>query len=301
METGTRLFCVLQVISSCSTNLGDSMHSIINLLVQLQELILIRNEHKVLSEGEHLDRLDDSIDELIDKLPSNIRAIFSRLRKRDHIVLSTVNGSNCSMCGMQLPTSQVQAVRKEEIIQYCPSCARFLFWSERPRWMGERQTRLGPRKIGISRFSHKSLMIPELKATTREKAIEEIVNVMKEHKFVEDQERIVSLALDREAILSTSVDYNIAFPHVRGIEGGGLTLALGISRNGIIWGDNEPDPVHFIFFFAIPTAVSAFYLKLLSGLVETFVQEENRKQLLDAESPEALWKILTRATRYTIK
>jgi mannitol/fructose-specific phosphotransferase system IIA component (Ntr-type) len=56
-----------------------------------------------------------------------------------------------------------------------------------------------------------------------------------------------------------------------------------------------------VFFITIPTAVSAFYLRLMSGLTETFLKEQNREAILLAETPEQLWKSLMKATRYSIK
>ena len=52
---------------------------------------------------------------------------------------------------------------------------------------------------------------------------------------------------------------------------------------------------------AIPTAASAFYLKLLSGLTETFVKVDARKALMAEKEPDKLWKALVKATRATIK
>lgn len=48
-------------------------------------------------------------------------------------------------------------------------------------------------------------------------------------------------------------------------------------------------------------AASAFYLKLLAGLTETFMNPENRKALLVPKDAEALWKVLVKVTRSTIK
>ena len=96
------------------------------------------------------------------------------------------------------------------------------------------------------------------------------------------------------------MENGLAFPHVRGIEGGGLTLALGVSKKGVPF-DEQGSVAHFIFLVTIPSAVSAFYLRLLSGLTETFLKPQNRDALLAAETPEQLWKALIKATRYSIK
>ena len=40
------------------------MQGLINHLNQLQDLVLIRDEHRATGDGTHLDRLNDAIDEL---------------------------------------------------------------------------------------------------------------------------------------------------------------------------------------------------------------------------------------------
>ena len=121
---------------------------------------------------------------------------------------------------------------------------------------------------------------------------------MEEAKFITNADSLVSAALERERVLSTAVGEGFAFPHVRGVEGGGLTLAMGVSRKEIDWGG---ETVRFVFLSAIPVAVSAFYLRLMSGLMQAFSKEANRKMVLEAEDSRQLWKALQKATRATVK
>ena len=277
------------------------MQSLINHLNQLQELVLIRDEHRMTGDGAHLDRLNDSIDQMVSKLPPDVKSLYQRLYTKDHIVVAPMYNGCCSICGMRLPIAQVQAVRLCKQLQNCPSCARILFEeTDAPRWVGEMPSRTAPRKSGISRFSAESLMIPALEAETRDGAIAELAALMEAKHFVSGADKLVHSALEREAVLSTAMEHGLALPHVRGVEGGGLTMALGISRKGIRFDESE-NLTHIIFLITIPTAVSAFYLRLLSLLTDTFLKEQNRNLLLAAETPAQLWKALTKATRYSIK
>jgi len=277
------------------------MQSLVNHLSQLQDLVLIRDEHRATGDGSHMERLNTSIDEMVDKLPGDVRSLFQRLCKKDHIVMAPMHDGCCAICGMRLPISQVQAVRMCKALQNCPSCARILFEeSDAARWVGERPSRAEPRKAGISRFSAEALMVPGLAARTQVEAIAALAAVMERQGFIQGAARLVQDALEREAVLSTAMENGMAFPHVRGVEGGGLTLALGVAPAGIRFGENGK-AVNFVFFVTIPTAVSAFYLRLLSGLVETFLKPANRDALLAAETPEQIWKALNKATSYTIR
>ena len=277
------------------------MQSLINHLNQLQELVLIRDEHRTTGDGRHMESLNTSIDQLTDKLPPDIKSLYQRLYKKDHIVMAPMYNGCCAICGMRMPISQVQAVRLCKQIQNCPSCARILFEeSDAPRWVGETPSRTEPRKSGISRFSAESLMAPDLKGTTGAEVIAELATLMEQKNFVSGADKLVETALEREAVLSTAMENGLAFPHVRGVEGGGLTLSLGVSKKGVKF-DDAGNVCNIIFFITIPTAVSAFYLRLMSGLTETFLKEQNREAILAAETPEQLWKALTKATRYSIK
>jgi mannitol/fructose-specific phosphotransferase system IIA component (Ntr-type) len=51
----------------------------------------------------------------------------------------------------------------------------------------------------------------------------------------------------------------------------------------------------------IPTATSAFYLKLISGISRTFRDKEARQALVDAKDEDALWKVLMNLTQKTFQ
>ena len=277
------------------------MKSQLNLLNQLQELVLTRDEHHQTGDGSHMDVLDASIDALVDKLEPQPKALYLRLYKKDHVVMAPMVNGCCAVCGMKLPISQVQQVRIAKTLQTCSSCGRMIYEGDEdaPRSVAEKPTRGEPRKTGISRFSAETLMV-ELKAEKPEDAVRELADAMAENKFVSNPAALVVAAMERESVLSTAIGEGLAFPHVRGVEGGGLTLALGVSKKGIAW-DASGEIVHLVFFSVIPVAVSAFYLRLMAGLTEAFAKQDNREMLLSAESPADLWKAFMKATRYTIR
>ena len=64
---------------------------------------------------------------------------------------------------------------------------------------------------------------------------------------------------------------------------------------------NDRPLSHIIFFMVIPTAASAFYVKLLAGLSQTFMKDKSRDAVMAEENPEKLWKILVCVTRSTVK
>ena len=275
------------------------MKSQINILRQLQELVLTRDEHHQTGDGSHLDQLNGSIDVMEDKLDPMVKGLYTRLYKKNHVVLAAMSNGCCSACGMQVPIALSQQVRLAQHLVTCSSCGRILFADEADaaRNIAEKPDRDDPR-TGISRFSAEELMVCDLDASTPDAAISILAKAMETHKFIANANSLISAALDREAILSTATEEGVAFPHVRGVEGGALTLALGISRKGIDWNGQK---VTLVLLSAIPVAVSAFYLRLMGGLAKAFAKAENRVALESAVDQESLWKALVKVSRHMVR
>ena len=273
------------------------MKSQINILRQLQELVLTRDEHHQTGDGSHLDALNDSIAELQDKLDPQVQGLYLRLYKKSHIVMAAMSKGCCSACGMQVPIAQGQQVKLAQHLVTCSSCGRILFAgdADEARNVTEKPSAGDDPKTGISRFSAEELMIPALNEA---EAIAELAEAMEAHHFIANADSLISAAMDREGVLSTAMDNGMAFPHVRGVEGGGLTLALGVSKAGIMWGGEK---VHIVCLSAIPVAVSAFYLRLMAGLAQTFEKKENRDALRSTTDAASMWKALVKATRHAVK
>ncbi len=279
------------------------MHPLVNTLVQLQELILARSEQDISMSGKHHAQLDNSIQMLLNSIPDETRALFQRIEKKDALAIVPISDNICSGCGLILPVSLVHAVRAGEKLYQCTNCARILYYPEvRSRRISRKiPGRSEPRRVGIARFSSLSLMIPRLQSNERDQVIEEMAMKMEVEGFVDSGLKLIDKALEREAIMSTAMEHGVAFPHVRGVEGGGLTLALGINSKGIKFNPMERSLTYIVFFIVIPTAASVFYLRLLSGLAQSFLKKEARDKLLTAQTSEELWQVLIKATRNTIK
>ncbi|MBN2162539.1 MAG: PTS sugar transporter subunit IIA [Pontiellaceae bacterium] len=276
-------------------------HSLINQMIQLQELIVASMQKKVSMPTAKLDELQKSISALGADLPQQVKSHFNRLlQKHPEAIVPVANGL-CSGCGMALTKSLVNSVHKADGMYKCPNCARFLYYPEQ-LVERERTSRVygEVRKVGISRYTSPELMM-HLKGGTGEEVLRELCGRMADEAFVDDANLLLDLSLQREAIVSTAVDNGLAFPHVRGVEGGGLSMAVGVSKKGVRFGGPGRTLSRIFFFMVIPTATSAFYLKLISGLSRTFRDSDARDMLLNTSNEEDLWKALIKATRKTFK
>ena len=289
-------------VTTASTEHRGRMQRLINQLIQLQDLLFARDQAEAASAGAHLEQLDSAINTMLEELPVEVRGHFVKMPKKGNLSIVPISSGGCSACGMQIPVSQVHAVHAGDVLYHCPSCARYLFYPEAaPRRLSQRRKRGEPPQVGMSRFSSPVLMVPQLAATDRDEVLAELCGKMGAEGFIDNPARLTEEALRREAITTTAVDHGLAFPHIRGVEGGGLTLALGLSRKGIRFVPGSKNLTRIVFLMVIPTAASAFYLRLLAGLTQTFREEDARDLLFKAETADELWKALNKATRLTIQ
>ena len=280
-----------------------SNRKVINQLIQLQELIVARMQTKALQSKAPLAALENSISLLGADLDTSVKSHLARLLQRHPEAVVPIVDEHCTGCGIHLPKSQINEVLRAETLHRCRNCTRFLYYPSEVV-ARERASRVygQEQKVGIARFSAPSLMVTPLSGSSPEEVLAEMCQRLQDEEFVVSGEQLLNLALQREAIVSTAVDGGLAFPHVRGVEGGGLTMALGIHKKGIHFGGPGRTLTRIFFFMVIPTATSAFYLKLLSGLSTTFREKDARDALLDTvDDPEKLWKTLIKMTRKTVK
>jgi mannitol/fructose-specific phosphotransferase system IIA component (Ntr-type)/DNA-directed RNA polymerase subunit RPC12/RpoP len=269
------------------------MKSALDELIRLQELYFALSEQRSLTPSAGSDEIEKDIRSLVTGLSKELASLCERLRRRDVTIMAPVVDGVCSACGVTLPTAQIYEIQIAERIYQCPSCSRILYSRPGAPRQLRRVGSFGQPRSGVGRFSDKSLMCPDLEAETKEGVLSELIQRMARQGVVENPDALLEAALERETIMTTAVNHGLAFPHVRGVEGGGLTFSMGLKKEGIAFDSPDGGLTSIIFFIVIPSAASAFYLQLLSGLIEAFQGEEPRKTLLNATTPNDAWEALT--------
>jgi mannitol/fructose-specific phosphotransferase system IIA component (Ntr-type) len=266
------------------------MKQTINELIQLQDL-----------NYSHLKDLEKSIDALSKDLPKDICSLFQNLLKHYSTAVVPMADGICTGCGMAVPTILAYEVKVGDKLIQCPRCTRIIYYRDAlPRQLKRINSQHPKPSAGISRFSSNKLMIPDLNGATRDEILSEMINLMAKEGFVEKPESLLEAAIGRELIVSTAIEHGLAFPHVRGIEGGGLILAAGLKKQGLHFGAPKNRLSKIIFFIVIPLAASAFYLQLIAGLMETFREADSREKIMQCKTSEKMWNALIQLTKKTI-
>ena len=283
----------------------QGMKGQLDTLRRIQDITLARAECAARGDSAHAESLGGEIAALADTLQPRIRELYGRLSATRPLFMAALHNGNCSGCGMLVPAAAVRTLRLGEHPVTCATCGRLLYEnrgavaSARRPSVAESDDEVSKVK-GLARFSSEALMLPCMKAKTPQEAIGQLAHAMAENGYVSDGDELTRLALEREALLSTRMNDGTAVPHVRGVEGGALTFSLGVLPGGIAW-DDSGEKVNFVVLSAIPSAGSAFFMKLMADLMAVFRRKSCRAGLIAAKDSATLWRTLVSATRRVIR
>ena len=113
------------------------------------------------------------------------------------------------------------------------------------------------------------LFLPNLKARTKNEALEELTNAAIAGSEIKDRETVLEMLRNREALGSTALDKGIAFPHGRTLAVKELTILVARSMKGVDFDSEDGKPTHLFFLLlAPPQDVGNYYLQALGKIAE---------------------------------
>ncbi|MDT8394910.1 MAG: PTS sugar transporter subunit IIA [bacterium] len=135
-------------------------------------------------------------------------------------------------------------------------------------------------------------VISDLRATTREGVLREMVDHLKEAGKITDSNRLVEILLDREMLGNTGIGYGVAIPHGR-LEGlKDILLVFGKSVDGIEFDAHDGQPVNLFFLLVAPEDSAGLHLKALARISRIVKNPECREALLESGDSESLFQVI---------
>ncbi len=143
-------------------------------------------------------------------------------------------------------------------------------------------------------FLHEENILVGLKATTKEEAIESLVDALIRTNHLDaDRQRLLDSVLEREAQVSTCFGGGLAVPHGILETGESMVGAMGISREGLNFDTPDGRPVHCMVVLATPENERNRHLQVLAALARAVGSDPNvQRQLFNAASPAHAYDIL---------
>ncbi|NGX51640.1 MAG: PTS system fructose-specific EIIABC component [Chlamydiae bacterium] len=127
-----------------------------------------------------------------------------------------------------------------------------------------------------------------LEATSRDDALHQLVEASGDSGEIQDRQQFYDAILKREEIVSTGIGMGVAIPHAKmeGFDHFFLSVGIQKTKEGLEWNALDGAPVRLIFMIGGPADQQTEYLKILSHLTAAIKDEDRRKNILNADSPD---------------
>jgi len=114
----------------------------------------------------------------------------------------------------------------------------------------------------------------ELKASDKQAAIEELVELLAQSGKLKDKEAVLEAVVAREKSMSTGMKNGIAIPHGRSEGAQVLCVAIGIKKEGIDFATLDGKPAKIMFLIVSPERDPGPHLQILAGIAGTLNSED---------------------------
>jgi len=143
--------------------------------------------------------------------------------------------------------------------------------------------------MNIYSLLNKSTILANLKVSSKEDLINEMVNTLSGLVDEDQLEEIRRSVLEREEIMSTGVGKSLAIPHgkVKSIESNYASFA--ILEEPIDYDSIDGKPVQLVFLLVGPEAKNSVHIKLLSRISRLMNSTTFREELEKCETPQEIY------------
>jgi len=143
----------------------------------------------------------------------------------------------------------------------------------------------------------KTVLTPEtislhLKGSTKDEIINELLDLLVAAKKITDREAAYNAVMDREQKMSTGMKHGIAIPHGKSNTITDLVACIGISDKEVPFDALDQKPCRIFIMTLSPVEKTGPHLQFLAEISLLFKSAEKRQEILSAQSPEAIIKII---------
>jgi PTS system nitrogen regulatory IIA component len=136
---------------------------------------------------------------------------------------------------------------------------------------------------------------PRLKASSKRDAIAEMVSLMEAAYGIDSQGEILDRVLRREAIMSTGIGNGVAIPHGKARAVDRMMAACAVSPGGVEFEAVDGEPASLFILLVSPESVGTPHVKVLANISRLLKEESVRRNLRQADSPNALLSVIRAA------
>lgn len=143
----------------------------------------------------------------------------------------------------------------------------------------------------IDQISEDVVKVP-LEQTNKTDVIRELLDILADAGKLSDSDRAYNALLERESQGSTGLEYGIAVPHAKTDAVETLTIAIGISPDGIEFGAMDGRPSKLFVLLLAPPGQSGPHIEALAEIARLSRSEAFLRALISSRSPADLLELL---------
>uniref|UniRef100_UPI0028AC792F PTS fructose transporter subunit IIABC n=1 Tax=Carnobacterium sp. TaxID=48221 RepID=UPI0028AC792F len=149
--------------------------------------------------------------------------------------------------------------------------------------------------MNINDLLLKSVMIMDLKATTKEAAIDEMIASLAAQNRLNDPALFKEGIMAREAQTSTGLGDGIAMPHAKTAAVNEATVLFAKSTKGVEYEALDGQPTYLFFMIAAPEGANDTHLQALASLSRLLINPEFVASLKETTTPDEVQNLFTKA------
>jgi len=146
----------------------------------------------------------------------------------------------------------------------------------------------------FSDFLKPPQVIFDLKATDKLQALDELLDVLVDQKFVKNKKPILTRIIDRERLETTAIGDGVALPHARVNTGGDIAVVVGKSEEGIDFDAVDGKKVHIIILIVWNPSIPGLFNHLFAGLAKYLRKHDFREKLCKAKNRTELYNWISK-------
>ena len=149
--------------------------------------------------------------------------------------------------------------------------------------------------MNINDLLLKSVMVMDLKATTKEAAIDEMIASLAAQNRLNDPALFKEGIMAREAQTSTGLGDGIAMPHAKTAAVNEATVLFAKSTKGVEYEALDGQPTYLFFMIAAPEGANDTHLQALASLSRLLINPEFVASLKETTTPDEVQNLFTEA------
>lgn len=152
--------------------------------------------------------------------------------------------------------------------------------------------------VDLAESVPESRIVPNLKSSSKNDVIRELLDVLAGEGLVEDPDAAFSALLAREKTLTTGIGDGVALPHAKipGVEN--IVAAIGVKRDGVDFDSMDGKPVNIVALILSPESKPRPHIQFMATISKFLADSETRNKILDARTAAEIHSLMPGKKRW---